>query len=168
MLEKLTIAFKSLAIVLCILALLPLVQMIFRKLPLEDVQPVTLSTSKETHSTDVQKSADNSKPGKPDSKTKPLPTEIAQRSKRLESSGIFGRTPKPPPMALIGIVDPYAILQTPDGQTGKVKEGETLRGVKVLRVGANRVLVEHDGNTSELSIFSGIGSETLMPDSSNK
>ena len=98
---------------------------------------------------------------------KDLPSDIEKRSSKLEQSGILGRTPKPPPMALIGIAEPYAFLQTPTGQTGKVKEGESLSGVKILRVGSNRVLVEHDGQTSELSIFSGIGSESLMP-SNNK
>ncbi len=167
MLERLTLVYKSLAIVLCILALMPLVQMMFRKLPLDDVQPIKLVTSTGEHSSTSQKSNQNSERGKPKSKQDSLPPEITQRSEKLEKSGIFGRTPKPPPMALIGIADPYAILQTPDGQTGKVKQGETLRGVKVLRVGANRVLVEHEGNTSELSIFSGIGSTSLMPDASH-
>lgn len=147
--------FKIAAAALCILIVLPLVQMVFRKLPLDEINPVVLA---ETATVGSRISSTTTQ-----LKNAPLPPIIEKRSAKLEKSGILGRTPKPPPMALIGIADPYAFLQTPDGQTGKIKEGETLRGVKVLRVGANRVLVEHDGRTSELSIFSGIGSQSLLP-----
>ncbi|MDC0325319.1 hypothetical protein OAM01_01015 [bacterium] len=167
MLERLAIGFKALAIVLCIVVMTPLVQMMFRKLPLNDVRLVTMVSSSKESKNGINESDSHSNDNKPNSKKETLPPEIGQRSTKLEESGIFGRTPKPPPMALIGIAEPYAFLQTPDGQSGKVKQGETLRGVKVLRVGPNRVLVEHEGQTSELSIFSGIGSQSLMPEASN-
>ena len=146
--------FKGTAIVLCLFVLLPVVQMLFRTQPLNELAPIVQALA-----------ATSARPPKAQKETKngPLPPTIEKRSSKLQQSGILGRTPKPPPMALIGIAEPFAFLQTPDGQTGKVKEGETLRGVKVLKVGSNRVLVEHDGQTSELSIFSGIGSESLMP-----
>jgi hypothetical protein len=35
--------------------------------------------------------------------------------------------------------------------------------VKILRIGTNRVLVEHEGQKKELTLFSGFGSETLLP-----
>lgn len=153
------------ACVLCVLAILPLIQMMFRTLPLDGVEPIALpgaSESSETGDDSKDAASAKRKGGK-----KPLPPEIAKRTSKLESSGIMGKTPKPPPMALVGIAEPFAFLRTPNGQTVKIKENETLQGVKVLRVGANRVLVEHEGQTSELSIFSGIGSESLMPLTTN-
>ena len=51
----------------------------------------------------------------------------------------------------------------PNGQTGMVREGGELGGVKLLQIGTNRVLVEVDGQKKELVIFSGFGSETLLP-----
>ena len=49
------------------------------------------------------------------------------------------------------------------GQTGLVREGEEFGTLKVLRIGTNRVLVEHEGQKKELILFSGFGSETLLP-----
>ena len=66
-------------------------------------------------------------------------------------------------MALLGIAGQHAFLRAPSGQTGLLKEGEELGGVKLLRIGTNRVLIEHEGQQKELSVFSGFGSETLLP-----
>ena len=55
------------------------------------------------------------------------------------------------------------ILRAPNGQTGLLREGEELGGVKLLRIGTNRVLVEHEQQQKELTVFSGFGSETLLP-----
>jgi hypothetical protein len=41
-------------------------------------------------------------------------------------------------------------------------------GLKLVRIGVNRVLVEQGGQTNELSIFSGYGSESLLPKEQNK
>jgi hypothetical protein len=156
--------FKGAAILLCVLALWPIAQMLFRKSPLQDIHPIQLKASEPTPAKEPDKDkSGGSLPGRSNNQMDDLPPDIEKRSAKLEESGILGRTPKPPPMALIGIAEPYAFLQTPTGQTEKIKEGESLNGVKVLRVGSNRVLVEHEGQTSELSIFSGIGSESLMP-----
>lgn len=155
--------FQITAGLLCFLAIWPIVQMVFRKSPLKDIPPIELDAAAST--TDKESSTGKSSKGSDKGKkeSKDLPTDIEKRSAKLEKSGILGKTPKPPPMALIGIAEPYAFLQTPTGKTEKIKEGESLNGVKVLKVGANRVLVEHEDQTSELSIFSGIGSESLMP-----
>ena len=160
--------FQAIAILLCVLALWPIAQMVFRKSPLQDIQPIQLNASEPPPAKESgEKKPPKGPPSRGNSQKNDLPPEIEKRSAKLEESGILGRTPKPPPMALIGIAEPYAFLQTPTGQTAKIKEGESLNGVKVLRVGSNRVLVEHEDQTSELSIFSGIGSESLMP-SNNK
>ncbi len=146
---------KGIVALLGILAILPLLQMVFRKQPLDaiDLSQIQAISKVETKSAEETKK----RPG-----AEPLPEEIEQRTDKLNSSGILGRIPQPPPMALIGIAEPYAFVRTPKGQTGKVKEGESLGGVKVLQVDSNRVLVEHEGRKSELQIFSGIGSKSLL------
>ena len=42
------------------------------------------------------------------------------------------------------------------------REGEEVGGAKLIRIGTNRVIVEHEGQQKELTIFSGFGSETLL------
>jgi len=66
-------------------------------------------------------------------------------------------------MALLGIAGRDAFLRTATGQTGLLREGEELDGIKLLRIGTNRVLVEHEQQQKELTLFSGFGSETLLP-----
>ena len=92
-----------------------------------------------------------------------LPPAISARIDRITQSEILGSIIRPLPMALLGIAGQDAFLRAPNGQTGLLKEGEELAGVKLLRIGTNRVLIEHDGQQKELSVFSGFGSETLLP-----
>ena len=67
------------------------------------------------------------------------------------------------PMALLGIAGKDVFLRAPNGQTGLIRQGEELGGVKLLRIGVNRVLVEENGEQKELMLFSGFGGETLLP-----
>ena len=92
-----------------------------------------------------------------------LPPAISARIDRVTQSEILGPIIRPLPMALLGIAGQDAFLRAPNGQTGLLKEGEELAGVKLLRIGTNRVLIEHEGQQKELSVFSGFGSETLLP-----
>lgn len=69
---------------------------------------------------------------------------------------------RPLPMGLLGIAGNVAFLRAANGQTGMVKEGDQLGGMKLVRIGINRVLIEHEGQTRELTLFSGFGSETLL------
>lgn len=92
-----------------------------------------------------------------------LPPEIKARVDRIYESELFGQIIRPQPMALQGIAGNSAFLRAPSGQTGLVKEGESLGEIKLLRIGINRVLVEQDGQKSELTIFNGYGGESLMP-----
>jgi hypothetical protein len=92
-----------------------------------------------------------------------LPAEIKERVDRIIQGEILGQVMRPMPMALLGIAGPNAFLRSPEGQMGMIKEGEKLGSLKLLRIGNNRVLVEEDGEKKELSIFAGLGSETLMP-----
>ncbi len=66
-------------------------------------------------------------------------------------------------MALLGIAGNIAFLRASNGQTGLVKEGDSLGDLKLLRIGINRVLVEAEGQKKELMIYSGLGGESLLP-----
>jgi hypothetical protein len=92
-----------------------------------------------------------------------LPAPIQARVDRIVESEILGPITRPLPMALLGIAGEHAFLRAPSGQTGLLKEGDQLGTIKLVRIGANRVLVEEDGQTKELTIFSGFGSESLLP-----
>ena len=103
-------------------------------------------------------------PGGPGMMKKPPepPPEILARVDRVVDSEIFGQVMRPLPMALLGIAGNMAFLRAPSGQMGAVKEGDELGGVKLLRIGINRVLVQEKGEKKELTIFSGLGSESLL------
>ena len=91
-----------------------------------------------------------------------VPPSTNARIDRITQSEILGSIIRPLPMALLGIAGQDAFLRAPNGQTGLIKEGEELGGVKLLRIGTNRVLIEHEGQQKELSVFSGFGSESLL------
>ncbi|HTI68934.1 MAG TPA: hypothetical protein VMF06_03150 [Candidatus Limnocylindria bacterium] len=98
----------------------------------------------------------------------PLPPLVQARIDRIIQSEMLAPIIRPQPMALLGIAGPDVFLRTATGQTGMVKEGAELGGVKVLRIGMNRVLVEENGEKKELTIFSGFGSESLLPKQNEK
>jgi hypothetical protein len=97
-----------------------------------------------------------------------LPPEVQTRVDKIVDSEIFGPVIHPMPMALIGIADQEAFIQATNGQTDAVKVGGELAGIKLLRIGVNRVLVESDGEKKELTLFDGIGGESLLPKSTNE
>jgi len=92
----------------------------------------------------------------------PSPT-IQKRLDRIVESGLLGPVIRPPPMALLGIAGPDVLLRAPDGRTGLIREGGELGGVKLLRIGTNRVLVLENGQPKELTIFGGLGGDSLLP-----
>jgi hypothetical protein len=92
-----------------------------------------------------------------------LPPAIKAKFDRITQSEILGTIVRPLPLALLGIAGSEALIRTPSGQTSFLKEGEEAGGVKLIRVGTNRVLIEHERQTRELMIFSGFGSESLLP-----
>ena len=104
-------------------------------------------------------------PGPPQGgmKVSTLPPAIQTRVDRIIQSEVLGPVMRPLPMALLGIAGKDAFIRAPNGQTGLLREGEELGGVKLLQIGTNRVLIELEGHTNELSVFSGFGSETLLP-----
>ncbi len=97
------------------------------------------------------------------SKVADLPAPIKERIDRIVQGEILAPVMRPMPMGLLGIAGQSAFLRGPDGQTGLVKEGDQLGTLKLLRIGTNRVLVEQDGEKKELTIFAGLGSESLLP-----
>jgi hypothetical protein len=102
--------------------------------------------------------------GRPGAMTAPeLPLPVRARVDRITDSEILGQVMRPLPMALLGIAGNVAFLRAANGQTGVVKEGDSLGALKLLQIGTNRVLVEEDGQKKELTIFSGYGGESLLP-----
>jgi hypothetical protein len=97
-----------------------------------------------------------------------LALPVLARVDKITDSEILGPVIRPLPMALLGIAGNVAFLRAANGQTGLVKEGDELSGLKLLRIGTNRVLVEQDSEKKELTIFSGYGGESLMPKQKEK
>jgi hypothetical protein len=97
-----------------------------------------------------------------------LAPPLQARVDKIVDSELLGPVIRPMPMALLGIAGNVAIIRSPSGQTGLVKEGDEMGGIKLLRIGINRVLVEQSGEKKELMIFSGYGGESLMPKENEK
>jgi hypothetical protein len=91
-----------------------------------------------------------------------LPFDIQARVDRIYESELFGQVMHPMPAGLMGIAGNMAFLRSSSGQTGLVKEGDSLGEMKLLRIGINRVLVEEKGEQKELMIFDGYGGESLL------
>lgn len=91
-----------------------------------------------------------------------LAPELQSRIDRVIESEILAPVMRPLPMALLGIAGNSVFFRAPNGQTGLVKEGEEIGGVKLVRIGINRVLVEEQGEQKELIIFAGLGGEPLL------
>ncbi len=111
-------------------------------------------------------------PAKEDSDAQPEP--LPQSVLDLADSAAFGKKPKPkPPSAppdptLIGIAGASAFIKMPSGTVVPLElDGET-DGIRLVKIGLNRVLIEQDGKTHELTIFSGLGSDSLLDDSSTE
>lgn len=93
----------------------------------------------------------------------PIPPLIQARIDKITQSELLAPVFHPPPMALLGIAGKDAFLRTPYGQMSLLREGGEADGLKLLRIGTNRVLVELAGEKKELIIFEGLGGESLLP-----
>lgn len=91
-----------------------------------------------------------------------IPASVQRKVDRIYESELLGQVIRPMPLALLGIGGKDAFIRAPNGQSGLLREGEELGGVKLLKIGTNRVLVEEQGKKKELMIFSGLGSQTLV------
>ena len=101
-------------------------------------------------------------PGGPGQPAPDLPPLVQARIGKIVDSELLGPVIHPQPMALLGIAGDVAFLRTDSGETGLVKVGDALGDLKLLRIGINRILVEQNGQPKELTIFSGMGSESLL------
>lgn len=98
-------------------------------------------------------------PGKPAAPLSPL---VQARLDRVIQSEILGPVQRPLPMALLGIAGTNVFLRGTNGQTAMIGEGGDVGGLKLLRIGINRVLVEDAGTKKELTIFNGEGGTSLL------
>lgn len=101
--------------------------------------------------------------GPPGKRGADLPPTMQSRINRIVDSEMLGPVMHPLPMGLLGIAGEFAFLRSANGQTGLVKEGDSLDDLKLLRIGVNRVLIEQAGQKKELMIFSGYGGDSLLP-----
>ncbi len=163
MLERLTPIFRLACILLAGLILFQLSRLVARRNTFAQISvgsDLVVSTT-----TDI--TTNKASTGSP-STTRPVPVpvqvppDIAARVEKIKESQVLGMVMRPPPMALLGIAGADAILRGPNGEMGVIRKGEELGGVKLLEIGINRVLVQHDGKTNELVLFGGIGSESLL------
>ena len=97
----------------------------------------------------------------------PLPPAVQARLDRIIESEILAPVIHPQPVALMGIIGMDAFLQAPDGQSGLIREGGELGGIKLLKLGINRALIEEAGEKRELTLHSGLGSESLLSKQTN-
>lgn len=102
-------------------------------------------------------------PGSPGRSPVSLSPLTQARLDRIIQSELLGPAPRPLPMALLGIAGTNAFIRTPQGMAGMLGEGNELGGIKLLRIGINRVLVDEGGTNRELTIFDGSGGPSLLP-----
>lgn len=174
MLERFQTWFRVAALLLALLAVLQVARLVKRGQALSQIRVPAGSFQVAQNSTaaasgtnanataNANANADASHSGGPHRPAPNLPPEIGARIEKIKEAQILGMIMRPPPMALMGIAGRDVFLRAANGQTGLVREGEELGGVKLLRVGTNRVLVEHEGQKRELTLFEGIGSDSLL------
>lgn len=102
-------------------------------------------------------------PGMPGRTPVSLSPLVQARLNKIIQSELLGPAPRPLPMALLGIAGTNAFIRTPQGMSGMLGEGGELGGIKLLRIGINRVLVDEGGTNRELTIFGGSGGPSLLP-----
>jgi hypothetical protein len=140
------------------------------KTTIETNTPPKTNSASATNATNTVAAPTNRPPGPPNMSRRMgggpaasnLPADVQALIDKIKTSQLLGPDIKPPPMALLGIAGKDVFLRGPSGQTGMIREGEELGGAKLIRIGTNRVIVEHEGQQKELMIFSGFGSETLL------
>jgi hypothetical protein len=182
MLERMEPWFKMLCLLAAALLFFQIARLAGGKDPLQNVtvpavlaatnHPAKLENAPQTNSAPVSPSAGAPpgampRPGGPPRPGAPprapdLPPAVQARVDRVRDSEIFGPVQRPLPMALIALGGHEALIRSASGPTTWMKEGDELGGIKLLRIGTNRVLVEHEGQQKELMIFAGFGGETLL------
>lgn len=111
--------------------------------------------------------ARNRLPGGMSGQLAELSPELKARVDKIYQSELFGPVIHPMPPALLGVVGREAIISV-NGQQQLLKEGADFNGLKLIKVGVNRVLIEENGKEKELMIFAGFGGETLVSKQKDK
>lgn len=155
-------ALKGLCVLLMALLCLQLFQNGIRTTPMPSIGIAALASA---GSSAENSARTNSNPIPGAGTGVPLSNTVKARVDQITSSELLGPVIRPIPMALLGIAGKDVFVRAPNGQTGLLRIGEELGGLKLLQVGTNRILVEHEGVRKELTIFSGFGSPPLMPSS---
>jgi hypothetical protein len=168
--ERFNPVLKIICAALALLVVSQIARLAFRKDPLGDLSFVAATFQPATVEAPPAKKETNPPPRQISGRkaAADLPPAVQTRVDRITQSEILGAIVRPLPMALLGIAGKDAFLRAPNGQTGLLKEGEELAGIKLLRIGTNRVLIEHEQQQKELTVFSGFGSETLLPKATGK
>jgi hypothetical protein len=158
--KRLVLGFQLLSLVLLCVIGVEVRTLILAKGPLEDLEPAPGTRDTVLASVPSASSGKAEKAAGGDAAAITLP----ERHGVIETSGIFGLPPKKEiPTALLGIVGKYAIIQGPDGKRDLVAEGGRLGEITLLKIGTNRVVIEHQGKQQELTLFSGLGGSPLLP-----
>jgi hypothetical protein len=162
MLERINPVLRMLCLALAALLLYQFARVATRKHPLASFAVASTMSSTEppgngSKATNTLASYGSTQP------SPPLSPALQTRIDRITQSEIFAPIVRPLPMALLGIAGKDAFVRAPNGQTGLLKEGEELGGLKLLKIGTNRILIEHEQQKKELLLFSGFGSDTLLP-----
>src|SRR5438874_13428021 len=135
MLERSGLILKFLCLGFAALVVFQFSRLLARKNPFEHLaSPAPLS--RPTIATNVPaEKATNSAP-RPEMRSPgpPLAPAVQARIDRIIQSEILAPIIRPLPMALLGIAGRDAILRAPNGQTGLLKEGEELGGIKLIRI----------------------------------
>lgn len=162
--DRFTPVLRMVCVGLAALVVVQVASLLVRKDPLAgwDVSalPLALTRSELPSAPPETNAAARRATGKPDTN---VPPAVQVRLERITQSEILGPVLRPLPMALLGIAGLDAFLRAPNGQTGLLREGEQLGGIKLLRIGTNRVLIEHEQQQKELTLFSGFGGDALVP-----
>src|SRR5437867_1019357 len=166
MLERYNRVLKIVCAALAVLIAFQLLRLATKKDPLENLSIASAQASSVPVAlAPAGKGTNSTSRGTPAKSAPALEPAVQARVDRIVESEILGVVvvKRPLPMALLGIGGKDAFIRTPNGQTGLLREGEELGGIKLLRIGTNRVLIEHEKQQKELTLFSGFGSDTLLP-----
>jgi len=164
MFDRFNPALRVVCLALAVVVVSQIARLALARDPLESLSFTTLPVPPAAPKAQAESKGTNSAPVLPLAKDDAdVPPAVRARVERITQSEVLGAVVRPLPMALLGIAGQDAFVRAPNGQTGLLREGEELGGVKLLRIGTNRVLIEHDHQQKELSVFSGFGSEPLLP-----
>ena len=90
-----------------------------------------------------------------------LPDSFQGQQNTIRNAQTLGQIPRKQPPSLQAVLGDVAIISI-SGQTVPIKLEEEKNGVKLLEIAANRALILYQGKTNEITMFSGIGSDSIM------